>query len=221
MATETDQPGDALEALQSQDDILSELFGQWNDHTKELEGGDDVDIRWQRGSITKLLLDHLAVREAAKQVVCDRLREVGHEDLAARLEGDGVRRRQVIDRYEDLIKGQQAVMANTPDHDQLVVTLQEIFQAEVGPERGEWLPEARRILGPVGERGLPSSRWVRMHADTHPSPVPGWLDKIGPLKAMRAIYDHLRGLPGGGTNPEIEVGKRQRPGVGSLRRPGR
>jgi len=213
MADETDdERADALDELQVQDDILSRLFDSWNRHTKELEGGDDVDVRWRRGSETKLMLDHLAVRESAKQALSKRLREVGETGLADRFEGDGPRRRQLIDRFEDLVKGQQPIMANTPDHDELVMALQAVFDQEVGPEREQWLPEARRVLGEAGERGLPTARRVRLLADTHPSPVPGLVDKIAPLRAARALYDHLRGLPGGGTSAGVDIGKSHRPG---------
>jgi hypothetical protein len=213
MADETDDDrADALDELHVQDEILARLFDSWDRHTKELEGGDDVDVRWRRGSETKLMLDHLAVRESAKQAISKRLREVGHDDMADRFEGDGPRRRQLIDRFEDLIKGQQPIMANTPDHDELVMALQAVFNEEVGPEQEQWLPEARRVLGAPGERGLPTARRVRMVADTHPSPQPGFVDKVGPLRAVRALYDHLRGLPGGGTNEAVDIGKSHRPG---------
>jgi hypothetical protein len=213
MADATDDDGgDALDELRVQDDILARLFDSWNRHTKELEGGDDVDVRWRRGSETKLMLDHLAVRESAKQALSARLREVGANELADRFEGDGRRRRELIDRFEDLIKGQQPIMANTPDHDELVIALQALFHEEAGPELEQWLPEARKVLGETGERGLPAGRRVRMLADTHPSPEPGFVDKVGPLRAVRALYDHLRGLPGGGTNSAVDIGESHRPG---------
>lgn len=213
MASKVDEPADSLEGLELQDQITSDLFEKWDQLTKQLESGDDVDARWQRGSAAKLLLQHLAVREESKRVVAERLREVGQADLAGKLEGDRVRRRELMDRLDELTRGQQAIMANTPDHDEVIMALKSVFDEEVGPERDEWLPAARRALGPAGERGLPSPRWVRTHSPTHPTPRPGRLAKLGPLRALWALYDHLRGSPSGGTSPEVDSGREHTPGM--------
>ncbi len=74
------------------------------------------------------------------------------------------------------------------------------------------LPLARQALGPAGERGLRDARYVRTHGPTHPNPVPRWYDKIGPLKALRALYDHLRGSPNGGTAPAVDACREHTPG---------
>lgn len=213
MRTETDQPGDALEGLEEQDRVITELLDAWAELTQALEGGDDVDVRWRRGSIGKLLLQHMAVREEAKEVVAARLGEVGQETLAAKLTGDAAARREAIDRLEGLLRGHEAITINTPETVEAVQAVAAAFRSEVGDERSQWLPAAREALGPAGSRGLPSTGWVRRHSPTHPSPGPTWLDRVGPLKALWALYDHLRGFPAGATRPELDVNREHLPGA--------
>jgi membrane-anchored protein YejM (alkaline phosphatase superfamily) len=59
-----DQPNDVLDVIFTQDQIIADLFGVWHQASEQLSHADDVDLRWRRGSDVKLLLQHLAVREA-------------------------------------------------------------------------------------------------------------------------------------------------------------
>jgi len=88
---------------------------------------------------------------------------------------------------------------------------------EMDLETNETVPAVRQLLGPSGKRGLPSARHVRTHSPTYPSPVPRWYDKIGPLKAIRALYDHLRTAPSGATAPGVDEGREHLPEVRSDR----
>lgn len=51
-----------------------------------------------------------------------------------------------------------------------------------------------------------------MQSVTHPNPEPRWYDRVPPLKAVRALYDHLRGTPTGLTNPKLDRGREYTPG---------
>jgi hypothetical protein len=212
--SKNDEPADALEALAMQDDIIRDLYATWDQARRHLREGEDVDVRWEKGSAGKLLLQHVAVRESAKESLTGRLRKVGNDDLADRVEGDGPRRRRAIDLCDELIRGHQAITVNSPDIDAALSDLEEIVLSELDAEVNIVLPAARRSLGPAGHRGLPSARYVRTHSPTHPSPRPRWHDKVGPLKALRALYDHLRGSPAGLTAPGVDRGREQTPGVG-------
>ena len=75
------------------------------------------------------------------------------------------------------------------------------------------VPAARDALGPPGSRGLPSDRSVRMHSVTHPNPQARWYDRVGPLRAVRAWYDHLRGSPHDGTSPKVDEAREYVPGA--------
>jgi hypothetical protein len=206
-AHDTQEPTDALEVLEQQNGVISDLFDTWDAGTRDLEEGDSVETRWERGSAGKLLLQHLALRESAKELLARRLADLGETDLAGRLEADGVTRRAAIDRFDELVRGHQAITINVPATDAVIAELEAIFSRERTAESTELLPAARRIFGPPGDRDLASARYVRTHAPTHPSPVPRWFDRIGPLKAVRAYYDHLRATPTGGTKPDLDGGR--------------
>lgn len=212
MASDGEEPEDALESLDAQDHIMASLIESWEVATARLADGEDVDARWARGSAAKLFLQHAAVREEAKLVLAGRLEEVDQADLARRVEGDGVRRRQTIDVLDETIRGQQAITVNTSEADDALRALMAVFKDEVDEECGQVLPEARRVLGPPGQRGLPGHKWVESHSPTHPNPEERWYDRFGPLSAVKALYDHLRSTPTGGTSPAVDSGREQVPG---------
>ena len=90
-----DKPVDALDGIYTQDQIIADLFDMWSRISEQLrDGGEDVDLRWRRGSAVKLLLQHLPVREAAKEALVRGIRQTGHDDLATNLDGDGVAKRE-------------------------------------------------------------------------------------------------------------------------------
>lgn len=203
---------DALDTLAEQDKIIAGLLDDWSARTRQLTDHDDVDVRWRRGSAVKLLLQHLAVREEAKQQIVARLDEVGQGDLARRLEGDGPARRSEIDDLEAVTRGHQAITLNTPEADIAVERVLNRARAEIGEDGGGLLDAVAGALGPAGERGLPGDRAVRMHSVTRPSPHPRWYDRVGPLKAARAWYDHLRGTPHGMVSPDVDAAREHQPG---------
>lgn len=208
------EPDDALETIPVQDGIVVDLLDKWRSATARLEEGDDVDTRWARGSAVKLLLQHMAVRESAKNAVTEALRAKGEDQLADRLDGDGIARREAMDRLDKKVRGRQAISLNFPEVDEAVAELGRYFDAEHDDELRDLLPAAERVLGPLEERDLPSARQVRLTSTTHPSPVPKWYDRATPLRAVRAWYQHLRGTPTGGTSPAVDEGREHLPGPG-------
>ena len=204
MPTKADESGDALDSLELQDEIIRDLYRQWDHGRAQLEHGDSVNVRWEKGSAAKLVLQHVAVRESAKEAVAGRLREINEHALADRMEGEGVFRRRAIDRCDELIRGHQAITVNGVEIDTAMADLEGIVLGELAGELREIVPEAKPVLGSSGERGLPSARHIRTHSTTHPSPEARWYDKVGPFKALRALYDHLRTSPRGGTRPGLD-----------------
>lgn len=209
------KPADALELLAEQDRALADLFAKWRAQTDELRQGDSVETRWERGSAVKLILQHLAVREETKQTLAEALDAAGHADLAARVDGDGTGRRMAIARLEEEIRGKLGINTNEPAADRAVAELGERLDRELPAEQGGLLDEVAAALGPEGRQELPSPRWLMAHSPTHPNPEPRWYDRIGPLKALRALYDHLRGEPSGARAPGLEGAREETPGVHS------
>lgn len=207
-----EQPEDALDTLKLQNGLIETLLSQWSEGTEHLRQGDDINTRWERGSVVKLLLQHLAVREEAKARVGEALHREGRTDLAEQLEADGPGRREDISALEELVRGHQAMTLNTPDVDHTVMRVEARLRRELEDE-GPLLEAAGEALGPAGERGLPSDRNVRRHAVTHPNPEPKWYDRVGALRAARAFYDHLRGSPHEGMSPKVDESREYVPGV--------
>jgi hypothetical protein len=201
---------DALDTLVSQDEAIAGLFRQWDSSTEVLRAGDDVDVRWKRGTAVKMLVEHLAVRETALGAIDRRLRKAD-ASLANRLAGDGVERRRSIDRLYELTRGHTPMTLNNREVDAAVSTLHATFDRELQGET-ELVPAIEGALGARGERGLPTEHWVRMHSATHPSPEPGWFDRIGPLKALRSAYDQFRLAPYEGIDRTVDRSGASRPG---------
>jgi hypothetical protein len=201
-----------LEELSEQNRIIRELLDQWEHNTAQLEQHDDVNVRWERGSAAKLLLQHVAVREAAKRDIVAALRALGEDALADRLDGDGEARRAAIDRVDEKARGMQAINMNTPPVDKAVLALDAIVRSEVGTEDRDVIPAVRPLFGRSGQPELPGARSVRMRSATHPSRTGRWYEGIKPLQAVSALYDHLRSSPSGMTNPDVDSGREHTPG---------
>jgi hypothetical protein len=209
---DTSRHEDALTELAEQNRLIAEMFDIWEEKTARLEHGDSVEVRWERGSAAKLLLQYLAVREGAKAAIVPRVAEAGDTELAQRLEADGRTRREAIDRLEEAGRGYQAINMNNAEIDEAVGHLEAIFREEIRNEEAEILPAVGRLLGPPPRSGMPSARAVRLRSGTHPSPTPRWFDKVVPLQMVRALYDHLRSSPSGLTDPDVDRGREHIPG---------
>jgi hypothetical protein len=192
--------GDALDRLEYEDRALLELARAFAD-----EGLD----RRQHGEIVELLIEHLAIREAAREIVADGLAKVDEvRGLADRLRAGTVARRADLVRLEELGRGVQPTNLNQgQDIDAVVAEILPALRQHVDAELGEIIPEVRRRL-PLERRAkvLRSARYVVRHAPTHPGVHPRrWYERIGPLVRLHAVYDFLRGFPGGGAKPNAEV----------------
>ena len=206
-----DRPVEALDVVFSQDRIIGDLLDMWRRASEQLSHGEDVDLRWRRGSDVKLLLQHLAVREAAKEALVRRLREAGQDELGAKLDGDGIWRRELLAALDELARGQQAISLNFPEIDATVTDLGSVFDHEREADKA-CLSEAAALLGPRGKRGLPKARSVQMQSVTHPNPVPRWYDRVRLIKVFHAFYDHMRTAPSGVANPGVDGAREHLPG---------
>jgi hypothetical protein len=207
------EPVDALDSVSVQDHAVAAVLEDWARTGAELEHNGDVDVRWRRGSDVKLLLEHLAVREEALRHVVRRLERLGSSDRAAELDGDGVHRRALIAELDERVRGVLPLGTIRPEVDATVTELRNVLDAELTSHR-TLLPALEELLGRQGERGLPSAGYVRANAVTHVNPKPAWYDKIGPLHAVRALFDHLRGHPDANLAPSVDKFRNHVPGVG-------
>lgn len=192
--------GDALDQLEYEDRALLEILDEFDD--------DRLD-RLEHGLAGKLLIEHLAVREAARQAVADGLRGArGLEPLARRLEAGTEARRQRLSTLDEMARGIQPVNLNQgQDFDAHVVELEPALREEIRADLEELLPGVHRGLSEVTRRAaLPRARAVRRRSPTHPGPRGGRrCERFGPLVRLHALYDWLRGFPTGGPKPSSEV----------------
>ena len=197
----TDPPadGDAIDLLDYEDRALAELLTAFCD---------DALDRSQHGEVVKLLVEHLAVRQAARQEVADAVAAVpALADVEHRLRAGTADRRTELRELDELTRGVEPINVNQgQDADAVVARVRPRLEQEIREDLEELVPALRRRLTDRQRRRLPSARYVRHHAPTHPGPHGRrWYDRIGPLVRLHAIYDYLRGFPSGGSKPSAEV----------------
>jgi hypothetical protein len=86
------------------------------------------------------------------------MREAGQEDTSTKLNGDAVSRRDQIRALDELARGQQAISLNFAEIDAVVADLAGLLDREREQDEGTYLPEAATLLGPPGNRGLPTAQ---------------------------------------------------------------
>ncbi len=191
--------GNAVDQLEYEDRALLEILGQFQ----------EAHDRLQHGMAGKLFVEHLAVREAARESVAECLR--GHDrlsDLADRLEHGLPERREQLARLDELARGVQPINLNQGQNfDAIAEPVAAQLRSEIGTDLSEVLPaiRARASRGELDDL-LPSARWTRRHAPTHPNPEGRQRHEgFKPWVRLHALYDWVRGFPTGGTRPSREV----------------
>lgn len=165
MATPSiEQPVDALDVIFTQDQALADLFAMWRRTSEQLNQGDDIDLRWRRGSAVKLLLQHLAVREAAKEALVRRVTEAGQEGLATKLNGDAISRREGLAALDELGRGQQAISLNFPEIDAVVAEWPTFLTANAKRMRARTWQRRQHCWGHQGSGGRPAPAASRCKA---------------------------------------------------------
>lgn len=189
--------GNALDELERVDRAILERFDEF-DRT--------VDDPALHGTVGKNLVEQLALREAAKRVVGDSLRDTaGARDAVSVLDENTRERREQLDRVEELAQGRQGMYLNTyQDFDGPLGELAETVRAEIPRELEEVIPSLREVLA-GGDTKLPSAKYVTAHAPTHPNPSRPRRERFGPVSRLHAMYDHYRGFPEGGAEPMSDV----------------
>jgi hypothetical protein len=165
--------------------------------------------RLQHGMLGRLFVEHLAVRQAAREAVAVGLApEPTAADLAERLEIGLTERRGELARLDELARGVQPINLNQgQDFDGTLAPVARAVRDEIRTDLGDLIPAVRsRVSAEQLRRLLPSARRVRHHAPTHPHPGGRRRhERFAPLVRLHAFYSWMRGFPRNGLRPSEEV----------------
>lgn len=192
--------GDVLDQLEREDRVVLVLLD-------ELDAPDQLD----RGVAAKLLVEHLAVRQSAREHLA---RALAAEDSFAHLGRDMsleiADRRQELASLTELVRGMGPLDINLgQDTAATVGEMESALRREINRDLTEFLPLLRSRLS-ASERHdlLPSARAATHHALMHPDPRGRrWYEKTWGIARVRMVYDWLRRLPsigGDGEPPRLE-----------------
>ena len=198
---------DALDQLEYEDNALRELLAVMADPSLD---------RMQHGMAGKLFVEHLAVRESAREAVADGLEKVpALAPLAGEIRSSTTRRREELRHLDEMARGVQPVNLNqSQDFDAAVERVREPLLEEITAELDHVVPAVQRLPAHRRRRVMRSARYIRRHSPTHPGAHGRrWYDRVGPLARLHALYDALRGFPTGGSVPsaEVDIGTDNRP----------
>jgi hypothetical protein len=191
-------PADSLELLAEQDGVLVKIFEGW-DATTPAPGVEDTRVLvrsgFDRGTWGKLLIEHAALRVAAKTDVARVLYDADLGDLADELTEHLPEVRKLLDRLDELARGVNPMgVAASAEFAGAVGQLAALLRADLVVEAERTIPRIAAALG-ADRSKLHRAQWVHQHAPTHPSPEERWYDHIPVLVRIQARYDHLRGFP--------------------------
>ncbi len=158
-----------------------------------------IDAARDRGNIEKFLLEHFAVRLAARECL---VREVsGHERAGlsvSALARDDTEWREVLDRLDAMSRGVAAYELDLGQDFGTVLAQACVMAAdEIAEELNTVIPDLVDALAPDERRRLLSrAETVRRHAPMHPNPNgPHFYERIGPVERVHTGWDHLRAMP--------------------------
>lgn len=191
--------GTALDQLEYEDRALVHILDEFEAQTERL----------QHGMLGRLFVEHLAVRQAAREAVAVALEQLPTAaDLAERMDIGLKERRQELARLDELARGVQPINLNQgQDFDGTLAPVAAAVRAEISIDLTDLLPALRqRVPAEQLNELLPSARRVRHHAPTHPHPA-GRRRHEGfkPIVRLHALYDWLRDFPRNGLRPSEEV----------------
>ena len=195
----TRKSGDALDLFGDENEVLRQLFAKWDTTTPQRsQGSQAVTMKWDHGTIGKLILEHAAVRLAAVEDLARVLADIGRTDDASAMEEEGQAIRPVLDQMYESSRGVQPISVSiTPEFVDAVGQLQELLRPKLGGGREDrTLSELAAALSSERTR-LHGDKFIREHAPAHPGPKRRWYDRIPFLLRIRTAKDRLRGFPWG------------------------
>jgi hypothetical protein len=194
--------GDVLDLLRYEDHAVRQVL-----HEFESSADDSPQGRLQHGHAGKLLVEHLAIREAAKEQLADSLALVPEtSDIARALMAGEDSRREALAQLDEMARGIQAINLNQgQDFDAEVRTVSDLLMQEITEELTKTIPALETQLSAQVRKKFPRAKYVRKHAPTHPNPGGRqWHERFGPMVRLHALFDFFRGFPTGGAKPSRE-----------------
>lgn len=184
----------SLDLLEREDRRIMELWRQIDE-----KRGTSVEDRADYGNLAKLLIRHLAVREAAALDVADGLsQEQPLRGLGERFAGQPESRREHMDRVERLSRGIQGIDLNTgQDFDGALLELFAVLRPQLEWDLDEGIPEVRSSVPPERcEELFHTPAHVSRHAPTSLDPHgPTWWERAPVISRLITIVHHLRDYP--------------------------
>jgi hypothetical protein len=189
---------DSLAMVAEQDRQLLEILTGWYNTTPGPDVEDSgilVRSAYKRGTYGLLIIEHAALRIAAKRDVARVLYNHGAAALADEFLRHMAEVRQLVNRLDKLARGVNAVgVAASLEFAGTVGELVALLRADLNTEPAHLLPGIEAALG-EHRKDLHSANWIRHHAPTHPAPRNRWYSRVPVLVRVKSRYDHLRGFP--------------------------
>jgi hypothetical protein len=198
--------GDALDLFVGQRRLLRDIVQDW---AKTRPDGDGrVDEAWKHGTLGKLLVEHTAVRFAARDDIVRVLRSHELCELAERLDTRRPAIADALDRLALTARGVAPIpLSSATNFDETAEELRGALGDELGDDE-----VARRLTDALGgHRGeLRSSRSLQKRAPTHPGTRRRWYHRVPLVQRVHAAYDRLRGFPWAESSPIADPGPARR-----------
>jgi hypothetical protein len=188
---------DSLDLIRSEDCLLESLFAEWDHGAPDSDtSNEDAVVRaWKRGTIGKLILEHAALRLAAKADVMFCLQRGGRTEMAGAFGQHATEARRVIDQLDRYSRGVTALdLRYSDEFGDGIENLRRIWRGELRSESEYSLDHVATILG-TNRSQLRTARFVKKHAPVHPALRARWYHRIALVLRLHALYDRFRGLP--------------------------
>jgi hypothetical protein len=191
---------DAIDQLEYEDLVLRRLLRAMGDENRD---------RPTHGRVVKLFVERMAVRQAARELVGDALVRVPQmSETASRLQASIPAEREALDHLDEMTRGIAPHNVNqSQDVDSAVSETAPSLLHEIDEDLSELIPSVhQRMDANLRKKVLPSASYVLRHCPLHPGAHErNWVDHIGPLVWLHAVYDYLRSVPVGGVKPKAQV----------------
>lgn len=172
-----DTPDDSLELLGEQDRVLVHIFDGWDATTPPADADTRTVVRsnYERGTYGKLLIQHTAIRVAAKTDIARVLHDIGCDGLADDLTRHLPEARRLLDRLDELARGVEAMgVAASTGFAGTVGELAALIRADIQAEPDRMLPATPSrsattgpgFAAPGGSTITPPPTWGARNAGT-------------------------------------------------------
>jgi hypothetical protein len=190
-APENSEEETALQLLGREDEIIRDLFSRLSNP------GPPTNPEY--GDLSKALIRHVAVREAALVDICATLDHAGVlPELTERMHQEMEGRRTAMDRVYRMSEGVPRLNLNQgQDFDGALTILRNIVDPEIERDLRDVIPRIEQTLSSNDHREqFHSSDYLLRHAPTHVTPSgPRWYERAPITSRIVALFVNLRDYP--------------------------